>query len=76
MDSRHKNANWEIKSLNKEGSVAKGDANLAVLMDIRDELQNLNRKMNNSGIMGVIMKIILRMDRRIAKKIKLEKGKK
>lgn len=76
MDSRHKNVNWEIKSVNEEGSVAKGDANLAVLMDIRDELQNLNRKMNNSGIMGAIMKIILRMDRRIVKKIKLEKGKK
>ena len=41
-DERKKNANWRL-STNENGTTPHGDAELAVLMDIRDELQDLNR---------------------------------
>ena len=40
-DMRKKNSNWEIKT-NGDGMTPTADARLAVLMDIRDELQTLN----------------------------------
>lgn len=41
-DTRHKNTNWSI-CRNADDSVSWDGAQLAVLMDIRDELQQLNR---------------------------------
>lgn len=41
-DTRKKNINWTIKT-NPNGTTPEQDAHLAVLMDIRDELQALNR---------------------------------
>lgn len=40
-DTRKKDANWRIKT-NSDGATPSMDAQLAVLMDIRDELQTLN----------------------------------
>jgi len=40
-DTRKENARWIIKT-NPDGSTPAYDATLAVLMDIRDELQKLN----------------------------------
>jgi hypothetical protein len=44
-DRRCKNGNWQLNNLGN-GNVSNGDAQLAVLMDIRDELQSLNRLAN------------------------------
>lgn len=41
MDRRKKDANW-LLNLNVNGTVPTCDAQLAVLMDIRDELKKLN----------------------------------
>lgn len=42
MDNRHKNKNWELPTDNN-GRIQTWDyVKLAVLMDIRDELQKLN----------------------------------
>lgn len=42
MDTRKKNADWKI-NIDFNGKVTVPDAQLAVLMDIRSELQSLNR---------------------------------
>lgn len=44
-DTRKKNANWNL-NVDSAGRVSNADAQLAVLMDIRDELQALNRLAN------------------------------
>lgn len=41
-DTRKKNFNWRIHT-NADGTTPSADAHLAVFMDIRDELQKLNR---------------------------------
>ena len=47
-DRRQKNANWIVADL--EGAVPTWDhAQVAVLMDIRDELQDLNRLLHCDG---------------------------
>jgi hypothetical protein len=40
-DTRFKNALWKINS-NADGTIPTTEAHLALLMDIRDELQKLN----------------------------------
>jgi hypothetical protein len=42
MDLRRKNMSWRVPREN--GSVFTDDAQLAVLMDIRDELQAINKR--------------------------------
>jgi len=44
-DTRKKNINWMI-NVDANGRVSNENARLAVLMDIRDELQHLNRRMD------------------------------
>lgn len=44
-DTRKKNTNWKLH-VNQDGTVPNHDAQLAVLMDLRDELQSLNRLAN------------------------------
>jgi hypothetical protein len=46
--ARHKNANWNCGE--DGGTVSQDQARLAVLMDIRDELQALNRIMQCSNV--------------------------
>jgi len=45
-DMRHRNANWAITLHSNGQTVSFEGAQLAVLMDIRDELQALNRLLN------------------------------
>lgn len=45
MDKRHKNSNWDI-GVNSNNRVSFDGAQLAVLMDIRDELQEVNRRLS------------------------------
>lgn len=40
VDTRYKNARWTIHN-SADGTVPSSDAHLAVLMDIRDELQSI-----------------------------------
>lgn len=43
-DVRRKNVNWQLPVVNNStGAISNDDAHLAVLMDIRDELQSLNK---------------------------------
>lgn len=51
-DKRKKNANWNL-NVNDDGSVPQMDAHLAVLMDIRDEMQRLNRLLHCSNFIGI-----------------------
>lgn len=44
--SFYDNIRWEIKAQDSRGSVSPLDAQLAVLMDIRRELQDINSKLN------------------------------
>jgi hypothetical protein len=44
ISKRHKNANWTIPS-SANGTTPYEGAQLAVLMDIRDELQQINRSL-------------------------------
>jgi len=48
-DTRRRNLNWRIG----EGTVTGDQARLAVLMDIRDELQKLNRLLSCSNFTGI-----------------------
>lgn len=45
VDTRKKNVSWKLHT-NADGTTSNMDAQLAVLMDIRDELQALNRLAN------------------------------
>jgi hypothetical protein len=44
-DTRKKNRNWNI-STNPDGTTPSSDIQLALLMDLRDELQRLNALLN------------------------------
>lgn len=68
-DTRKKNVNWKLH-VYENGSVPHHDANLAVLMDIRDELQAVNRKLDCWRIQRMF-RTLERMDRRLAKKVPL-----
>jgi hypothetical protein len=51
-DTRRKNANWVIGD-GKSRTVSSEDAALSVLMDVRDELQTLNRLLHCPNFLGV-----------------------
>lgn len=55
-DRRRKNANWQLHP-NADGSMPHEDAKLAVLMDIRDELQSLNRILQCPNFIAVPRKL-------------------
>ena len=42
VETRYKNRNWRIET-NSDGRISHNDVRLAVLMDIRAELQQINR---------------------------------
>lgn len=52
MDERKKNKAWIIKQ-NARGNYATETAQLAVLMDIRAELQSLNRLLNCGNFLKI-----------------------
>jgi hypothetical protein len=58
-----KNALWKLLVFG-DGSVSNSDAHLAVLMDIRDELQSINRKLDCHRIPKAL-DAIGRIDRRL-----------
>ena len=64
-DTRHKNANWNLNEKPDWRGVT-----VAVLMDIRDELQKLNHLLHCHRFTG-IPETLHRIDRRVAKKIRL-----
>ena len=64
-DTRHKNANWNLNEKPDWHGVT-----VAVLMDIRDELQRLNHLLHCQNFQG-FPHAIRRIDRRLAKKIRL-----
>lgn len=72
--ARHKNANWTIN----EKATSWEEVNTAVLMDIRDELQTLNRVMAcpnvSAGFIALrqIARDVKRLDRRAPTKLKLK----
>jgi len=75
-DRRHRNVAWNLAPSNADGSVPSGTVTNALLMDIRDELQTLNRTLSyrfqshfHNG-----MDALIRTDKRLAKKITLKRG--
>jgi len=65
--ARHRNGNWNLP----DGKVETWDqVQVAVLMDIRDELQKLNRLMECSNVRAGFI-ALQRIDKRLAKKVKL-----
>ena len=75
-DQRKKNANWAVADANSiTGSWEQ--AQVAVLMDIRDELQQLNHTIAASCLPGNLRRVRLildRLDRRVATHAPLPKG--
>lgn len=71
MGARHKDVEWQITSANVNGTLSYEAAQLAVLMDIRDELKALNSKLACYRIQRMLS-TIERVDRRLAKKFKLK----
>jgi glutamate mutase epsilon subunit len=69
-DRRHKNAAWLIQAADKDGKVDSVTVTNAVLMDIRDELQQLNRTMSCHRVASMADAMI-RLEKRLAKKFKL-----
>lgn len=55
-DDRKKNFRWGIKT-NTDGTTPQMDAHLAVLMDIRDELQTLNRLLGCQNFLSIPSKL-------------------
>jgi len=51
-DTRHKNGNWNIRA-NAENRVCWEGVHAALLMDIRDELQTLNRLLACPNFIGI-----------------------
>jgi hypothetical protein len=56
VDSRKKNANWQLTTL-FDGRYSMESAQLAVLMDLRDELQTLNGILSCPNFMSVPHKL-------------------
>ena len=51
-DYRKRNTTWKL-NVNDDGSVPQMDAQLSVLMDIRDEMLRLNRLLHCSNFVGI-----------------------
>ncbi len=64
-DKRHKNGKWVIVDLG-DGTVSPSDASLAVLMDLRDELQELNRHARDHSV--DLKKILAKIPKRRRRK--------
>lgn len=68
MNKRHKNANWQLPT-NDLGVIESWDhVKIAVLMDIRDELQTLNRLIgcpNFTSIPSELRRISLNTTRKL-----------
>ena len=77
MDKRKKDYDWKIKT-NTDGTTPQQDAHLAVLMDIRDELKQLNRLLGCENFLDI--PALLRMIRenttkpKVKRKVKATKG--
>ena len=73
-ETRHKNVQWVLPEgtpNQKGGSTHLWDSiHSALLMDLRDELQELNRLLHCQNFQG-FPHAIRRIDRRLAKKIRL-----
>jgi hypothetical protein len=69
-DRRYRNANWNV--CGDSGPTMEG-AQLAVLMDIREELQAIRRVLECPNVQKMAF-AAQRIDRRLAKKLPLEKG--
>jgi len=80
MDTRHKNKQWRLLDLgtpNSDGSRGYENAtiHMAILMDIRDELQELNRLLNCANFLA-IPTVLRGIEKNTRKKIKLKLSKK
>lgn len=56
-DTRHKNANWNLGQSNSNGRFTFDQIKVAVLMDIRDELQKLNRLLHCPNFVAIPRKL-------------------
>jgi hypothetical protein len=65
--ARHKDTNWNLTE-----SASTDHAQLAVMMDIRDELKALNRTFNCANFQS-IPRTLSRLDRRVARFSPLKK---
>ena len=72
-DTRRKGASWKILR-NPDGSSPTEHAQLAVLMDIRDELSELNKTLRCHRVWQG-MDALQRIDKRLAKKVSLRRAK-
>ena len=52
-DTRHRNANWVLEAVRKDKTVPVADVQLAILMDLRDELQTLNRLLRRGDFIRI-----------------------
>jgi hypothetical protein len=59
--------NWNLP----DGNLSTGDAQLAVLMDIRDELKELNNKLACFRVRRML-NTVQRIDKRLAKRLPLK----
>jgi hypothetical protein len=76
VDTRQKNVNWYVAAPQGDGSIypdVHDGVILAVLMDIRDELQTLNRLLHCSNFTGMPHDL-RQINRRLAQTTKLPKG--
>lgn len=72
-DDRFKNKDWALP-VAESGKIATWDAvKIAVLMDIRDELQKMNALLHCPNFVG-IPQTLKRIDRRLTRTRKLKKG--
>ena len=53
FDTRRKDANWRLNPNTQTGVVTTAEAQLAVLMDLRDELKWLNDLLHCSNFVGI-----------------------
>lgn len=67
MNTRHKDANWQLPEKAEDWT----QVQTAVLMDIRDELKELNSKLNCYRVRRML-DAVQRIDTRLAKRIKLK----
>lgn len=65
-DRRHKNATWRLPPADASGKVSDATVTNAVLLDIRDELQTLNRLLGCYRVSRG-MDALHSIDRRLAK---------
>lgn len=71
-DTRKRNANWTL-IVDNEGRVSTANAQLAVLMDIREHLASLLKIMRCPNVQQMAL-AAQRIDKRLAKKLPLRKG--